>query len=96
MSEKPELAKALYTIDDTGLAICTDCHLQLGEGMDNCVNCALAEYEYDVPKLERVARAAPGMMEIAETAMPDTYFQSDSRVCEMREALKEVEYLFNE
>jgi hypothetical protein len=47
----------------------------------------------EVTKLERVVKAAPGLMEIAEIAMPDTYFQSDSRVCEMREALKEAEDL---
>jgi len=42
-----------------------------------------------------VARSIDGLMEIAEIAMPDTYFASDSRVCEAREALKAVEHLLD-
>ena len=49
----------------------------------------------EVAKLERVARSIDGLMEIAEIAMPDTYFASDSRVCEAREALKAVEHLLD-
>ena len=52
MTEQPERIKASYSFDDTGLAICGYCNLQLGEGLDNCINCALAEYEYEAGEIE--------------------------------------------
>ena len=53
------------------------------------------EMRWQRDALLRVARSIDGLMEIAEIAMPDTYFASDSRVCEAREALKAVEHLLD-
>jgi hypothetical protein len=41
----------------------------------------------DVLALIDAVEAIPGLMEIAEIAMPDSYFQSDSRVAAARAAL---------
>ena len=39
-------------------------------------------------KVREISEALEGLMEIAEMAMPDTYFESDSRVNKARQALK--------
>ena len=41
-------------------------------------------------RIERLAKAMEGLMDIAEVAMPDTYFKTDSRVNAAREILKEL------
>jgi len=32
---------------DDGTHTCSYCHLQLGEGEDNCMNCALFQHEFE-------------------------------------------------
>ena len=34
-----------YQNPDDGIHLCSYCHLQLGEGSVECINCALAEFE---------------------------------------------------
>ena len=58
-----------------------------------CLNCDECMDKEDIAaRLNEYAalkRAGQGMMEIAELAMPDTFFQSDSRVNAMRALLGE-------
>jgi hypothetical protein len=43
--------KAVYTINsDDGIPICCVCKLQIGEGDDNCLNCALYESEQEIER----------------------------------------------
>ncbi len=47
--------------------------------------------KHEVECIRDMYEALKGMMEIAELAMPDTYFQSDSRVNKTRQALAKAE-----
>jgi hypothetical protein len=51
--------KAVYTINsDDGIPICCVCKLQIGEGDDNCLNCALYESEQEIERIESVKERA--------------------------------------
>ena len=51
-----ERKKALFFVDEQdGIPICPDCKVQIGEGEDHCMNCALYESEQQIEKLHSLA-----------------------------------------
>ncbi len=57
-----ERMKAVFCVDqEDGIPICADCKVQIGEGEDHCLNCALYEAEEEIRVLQKnvaVARYA--------------------------------------
>jgi len=44
--------KAIFFVDEQdGIPICPDCKVQIGEGEDHCINCALYEAEFEIEGL---------------------------------------------
>jgi len=39
---------------DDGIHVCPTCHVQIGEGEDHCLNCALCESEYEIEALKEM------------------------------------------
>ncbi|KKL48117.1 hypothetical protein LCGC14_2328730 [marine sediment metagenome] len=68
------------TVTDCGCKISTD--QPIPNGIIYCPKHKSADDMYEALK---------GMMEIAEMAMPDTFFQSDSRVNAVRQAIARAE-----
>lgn len=49
-----ERMKAVFCVDQQdGIPICPDCKVQIGEGEDHCLNCALYECEIELDALKK-------------------------------------------
>ena len=56
-----ERKRAVFFMDmQDGIPVCPDCKVQVGEGEDHCINCALSESEFEIEGLRKYAAHKKG------------------------------------